>query len=168
MTNRQYTEITAEYPLAAAKAFANLPPPPKPFKFVYVSGGGATTTPGRFTPLFGRVKGQAEAALLELSKTMPNLRVYSIRAGAVDPHLQPEIWPYIPTPKSALMRAANTVLLPVVRTVGSGIICPTRELGVFMTGLAGGDGGVLEGKGISGEGRTVSNEAFRRMAGLSS
>ncbi|OKL56451.1 hypothetical protein UA08_08219 [Talaromyces atroroseus] len=38
----------------------------EPFDFVYVSGSGATTTPGRFSALFARLKGEAEMALAGL------------------------------------------------------------------------------------------------------
>src|SRR5436309_10924162 len=76
-----YIKITKDYTLEAAKAFSG---PSDNFKFVYVSGEGATTTPGMFTPLFGRVKGDTEAALLDLGKKMPTLKVFSLRPGAVD------------------------------------------------------------------------------------
>ena len=65
--------------------------PPKPFKFVYVSGEGATTSPGIFTAHFGLIKGRTEAALLTLSKdsSYANLRVFSLRPGGVDPYVPP-------------------------------------------------------------------------------
>ena len=77
----EYIKITHDYPLAAAKAFSTLPPAGKPFKFVYVSGEGATTSPGFLTPFFGRIKGQAESELLKLSQAPEhsNLRIYSAR-----------------------------------------------------------------------------------------
>lgn len=43
---------------------------------------------------------------------------------------------------------------------------PTRELGRVLTELAMGDGEALKGEGVEGEGRTVTNKGFRRLAGL--
>jgi len=43
---------------------------------------------------------------------------------------------------------------------------PTRELGKVLTELAASRGERLEGSGVEGEGRTVSNVGIRRLAGL--
>ena len=77
--DREYQKITYDYPLAAARAFTALPESGVPFKFVYVSGEGATTSPGIFTPHFGLVKGRVETALFVLSKDTQfhNLRPFS-------------------------------------------------------------------------------------------
>jgi hypothetical protein len=163
---REYEKITYDYPLAAAKAFTSLSPT-KPFKFVYVSGEGATTQPGRFSPFFGVVKGRAEAALLALSKepTYPNLKPYSVRPGGVDPAAHPEIHDFVPSRKGLLGLVQKTAL-PVFRATWGAILSPTKELGKIMTDLAMGNGEPLEGKGVEGEGRTVTNAGFRRMAKL--
>jgi hypothetical protein len=77
-------------PLAAAEAFSKLHPD-SPFTFVHVSGEGATQTPSMFTPIFGRVKGQIETALVDLSKQ--RLQRAPWRCGlertARDPRLHP-------------------------------------------------------------------------------
>ncbi|KAG7124996.1 Leucinostatins biosynthesis cluster protein T like [Verticillium longisporum] len=65
-SKEDYVTITKDYPLAAAKAFANLASADEPFRFVYVSAGGATQTPGFLTPYYGVVKGEAETLLSEL------------------------------------------------------------------------------------------------------
>ncbi len=130
-----------------------------------ITGEGATTKPGMLTPMFGKVKGEAEAALIELSKTTPSLKPFSLRPGGVDPAFQPEIHPFIPKLPPWKQRIYG-VLAPIVRGVYSNGISPTKDLGRVLTELAMGDGKPLEGKGISGEGRTIANIGMRRLAGL--
>ena len=43
------------------------------------------------TPIFGRVKGETEAALLAMMKNSPTLRPFSIRPAAVDMQKHHEI-----------------------------------------------------------------------------
>jgi len=162
VSKEEYERITFDYPLAAAKAFSSLS---SPFKFVYVSGEGATTTPGMFTAHFGVVKGRAEAALLDLSKTNPTLKPYSLRPGGIDPASHPEIHKFLPERKG-MTKLAEKTLLPVLRTVMSGMVSPTKELARVLTDLAMGEGNSLEGAGISGEGRTINNAGMRRIAGI--
>ena len=155
-------KITYDYPLAAAKAFSSLS---SPFKFVYTSGEGTTTTPSYLTPYFGVIKGRAEAALLELHKADPNLLPFSVRPGFVDPSSHPEIHPFLPQDKPFVQKLGYA-LGPVIRTFLQGSVSPTADLGRVMVELAMGNGEKLEGKGIEAEGRTVSNKGFRRLAGL--
>ena len=164
--NREYEIITYDYPMAAAKAFATLNSP-KPFKFVYVSGEGATTTPGRLTARFGIVKGRTEAALLALSKdpTYPTFKPYSLRPAGVDARNHPEIHGYIPA-TTVLMKCLQAVFFTVVSPVFQGTVSPTKDLGRVLTELAASDGEPLEGKGVEGEGRTISNAGMRRLAGI--
>ena len=132
------------------------------------TGEGATTSPGRFTPLFGHVKGRAEAALLALSKesAYSSLRVYSPRPGIVDPKFHAEIHPWVPT--LPFLQRAGTALgvVAAVRGIAPKYIAPTRELGDVLVRLAAGDGKPLTGKGVEGEGRTVANVKMREMAGI--
>ncbi|TAQ83644.1 hypothetical protein B7494_g8031 [Chlorociboria aeruginascens] len=164
VTKDEYEKITYEYPLAAAQAFTALSAP-KPFKFVYVSGEGATPNPGYLTAHFGVVKGRAEAALLELGKQKDNLKVFSVRPAGVDPSAHEEIWGFLPN-KTGMAGMAEKVLLPVLRKTMPGMISPTKELARVLTDLAMGDGEALKGVGIEGEGRTVRNAGLRRIAGL--
>jgi hypothetical protein len=127
-------------------------------------GEGATTEPGIFTPKYGKVKGQAERALLELSKTTPSLKPYSARPAAVDATYQSEIHPFIPRQKQFMIRVGNAILLPVFRAVYTKMVSPTKELGQVLVELAMGDGRPLEGKGVLDEGRTISNVGIRRLA----
>jgi len=156
-----YEEITCSYSDAAAKAFASLA---DPFKFVYVSGEGATTTPMMLTPFFGKVKGRAEASLLSLSQESPytSLRPFSVRPAGVDSSAQPEIWPFIPSQEGL----AKKLVLPIMRNVYSSMHSPTNALAKVLVDLAMSNGEELKGEGISGNGRTVSNKAMRRLAGI--
>jgi nucleoside-diphosphate-sugar epimerase len=162
----KYVEITKDYTMAAAEAFKDLNGD-KGINFVYVSGEGATLTPGRFTPLFGKVKGETEAALLALSKTHPSFRPYSARPGAVDPARHKDVmeagtWER----KGIMLKAGDAVLMPAIRVLYKGMHSPTQELGQALVQLAIGDGKPLTGKGVDGEGRTLSNVALRRIVGL--
>jgi len=141
-------KITYDYPLAAAKAFNSLS---LPFKFVYTSGEGATTAPGRFTPYFGVIKGKAEAALLELYQTCPNLRTYSVRPGLVDAGQHKEIQPFLPQNPAWTIRIGNAIA-PVMRAIAKGTVSPTANMGRFMVELAIGDGDGLDGEGVEGDG----------------
>ena len=166
----EYVTITRDYALAAARAFAANPAreASKPFKFVFVSGEGATTTPGRFTPAYGRVKGEAEKALLALnaSAEAPDLRVYSVRPGAVDSSADPAVAKATKAKKTATKKLEPYVI-PVFRALLWNLVSPTRELGRVLTDLALSDGERMQdGPGISGDGRTIGNVALRKMAGL--
>lgn len=163
---REYVKITHTYPLTFARALAQTTAP-KPINFIYVSGEGATTSPGRFTPIFGVTKGRAEADLLALSKdpALGNLRPFSVRPGGVDPSAHGEIDGFVPQ-KKGIERVFQSVLLPGIKAVMPSMLSPTRDLGRYLSELAMGDGGALSGVGVEGEGRTVTNAGFRRLAGL--
>lgn len=127
-------------------------------------GEGATTEPGLFTPMYGKVKGQAEKALLELSKTTPSLKPYSARPAAVDATFHTDIHPFKPRQKQFMIRAGNVMLLPVFRACYKKMASPTKELGQVLVELALRDGSPLEGEGVRDEGRTISNVGMRRLA----
>lgn len=156
----EYVEITHHYPLAAAKAFSGLHPD-SPFTFVFVSGEGATQTPGMFTPIFGRVKGQAEQSLFDFYKATPNFKLYNVRPAAVDWRHHPEIHPFMPQ-----QAAYKSMLITPIDAVRKSMITPTKPLGKTLTELAMSKGGPLEGKDIRMEGTLLPNVAIRRMAGL--
>jgi hypothetical protein len=157
---REYFEITHDYPLAAAKAFSTLHPD-SPFTFVYVSGEGATQTPGMFTAQYARVKGETESALFALAKQNPMLKVFNIRPGGVDCTKHPEIHPFIPQ-----QEWWKKVLIPPLNVAYKSLMTPTRPMGRIMTELAMSNGAPLQGSGIEMEGTLITNAAFRRMAGL--
>lgn len=196
----RYLQITRDYPLAAARAFSTLRgegesesesgsgdknenDDSKKFKFIYISGEGATTTPKWHTPQFGRVKGEAEQALLSLSQQpsyRDRLAVYSARPGGVDGLRQPWVWdPVMYEKRTAFQRAYLRLLLPPIALLWSSGHSPTAELGRALVEMAvdssrepyGGDssgagGGGRTLPGVSGEGRTLGNVALRSLAGL--
>ncbi len=166
-----YLTITRDYALAAAKALGSNPTKEagKPFKFVYVSGEGATNTPGRFTPTFARVKGETEKALFDMnaSAEYPDLRVYSARPGAVDPGADPAVAEATSVKRRTGTRKFEAYLMPAFRALYSSLVSPTKQLGAVLTELALKDGERMQdGPGIGGEGRTIGNVALRKMAGL--
>jgi len=85
----------------------------------------------------------------------------------VDSQKHEEVKKWIPV-KNGIAKYLDFVL-PVFRWLAPSLISPTRDLGRVLTGLATGDiggGKALEGKGVEGEGRTISNVGMRRLAGL--
>ena len=156
--HREYHEITYDYPLAAAEAFSTLHPQ-SPFTFVFISGAGATQTPTMFTSLYGRVKGEAEQALLDIHKKNPNLKLYNMRPGAVDWRSQPEIHATMPQ-QPLLKRAA----MPIMDSLYQNRVIQTGPLGKACTELAMSDGEPLAGKDIEMDGRLILNEAIKRLA----
>jgi len=116
------------------------------------------------------IKGQCETALLNLSreKEFLSLKVYSVRAGYVDRKNDTEVIQAIKSTsrtQGLLMdNVVEPVILPVLRAVWPKVICPTPELGQFLINLATGDGAPFPTQpGISGEGRTIENDAMRRI-----
>ncbi|KAH7024225.1 hypothetical protein EDB80DRAFT_886622 [Ilyonectria destructans] len=147
-----YVKITKDYAVEAARAFAGLSASgaeAEPFRFVYVSGNGATHTPGRFSPIFARVKGETEQALADFAAAAaPSLRVYS--------------------PRPAFIDAAHHKSIQPVLT--KGLHTPTPMLGDFLTQMAMGKlDGRLEGTPAAsklGSSWIVENSGIRNLMGL--
>ncbi|EFQ33786.1 nucleoside-diphosphate-sugar epimerase [Colletotrichum graminicola] len=171
VSKEAYVKITKDYALAAAKAFADLAPADEPFRFVYVSGEGATQTPGRFSAIFARVKGETETALSEMRAEHPRLRTESIRPCYVDNADHDATKPYVPTP-NLTYKVLATVLGTPIRAFAPSYHSPTEALGKFMAEMAMGkvDSGLAAGGKdivtLNGGLRIVTNGAFRRLAGL--
>lgn len=76
MFTRVYVHITKTMTLEAARALEQLTSDESDnFRFIFVSGEGATSDPGRFTALFGRVKGETDAALMEMESRNPQFEL---------------------------------------------------------------------------------------------
>ena len=165
----EYIRITRDYTLAAARSFATLAPSAaRPFRFVYVSGEGATQTPGRFSAIFARTKGETERALADLAAELPTLRADSVRPGFVDAATHAAIKPYIPDP-GLLYNIGHVTVAPAIRAGFKGMHSPTEALGDFLTQMAVGRvDGKLEGRGAFqlGPSWVVENVGFRRLMGL--
>lgn len=131
----EYVKITRDYTLAGARAFADLAPADQPFRFVFVSGMGATTTPGRSSPVYARVKGETELLLSEMRASNPRFAVDSVRPAGVDPSDHEAIKPFIPVP-FLLQRLTVAVLLPPMRMFARGYLTPTEPMGRLFVELA--------------------------------
>lgn len=170
----EYVKITRDYAAAAASAFRFLPSAnsTQPFNFIFVSGTGATHTPGMFTSLFGRVKGETELALANLRKENPRLHANTVRPGVVDWTGHDAILPFVP--RQGLIRGVLApIVFPVVRVGYKAESCPTEPLGMFLAEMAMGRYGEekLQGAGVerlAGGSIVVSNAGFRRLTGLDS
>ncbi|ROW15271.1 hypothetical protein VPNG_03087 [Cytospora leucostoma] len=164
----EYVQITKTMTLRAAEAFQKVSSPTQPFNFVYVSGEGATHEPGRFTPIFGRVKGETEIALSEMRKANPNFHASTIRPAFVDFANHDAIKEYVPR-LGALRYGLLTVLGPGIRCFVKGSWSPTEHMGKFMVEMAMGKwDSKFAGPGVEklGDFPIVNNTAFRRLAGL--
>ncbi|MCJ1266674.1 hypothetical protein MMC22_006559 [Lobaria immixta] len=166
-----YKKITLDYTLAAAKAFASLSPH---FNFVYISGDGATRTPGHFSPLFARTKGQAELSLLALRETgFPSLRIFNVRPGFIDDRGKPL--------KDGAKHFSYRVMdaaAPVFRTLWPSAMIPTTSLADVLVRCCAEEtngrdelAAKLAGKGVTVEdgerlGVLIENVGLRRLAGL--
>lgn len=134
------------------------------FKFVYLSGMGATRAPGRFTPLFGRVKGEAELALLSLRSSNPDLLLYNLRPGFIDEEgvkrkegAKP--WSY---------RVMDSVA-PLLRATMAGQVVSAGALATCAVQCVKDGEERVEGKGIQreegGRGWLIENSGVRRLGG---
>ncbi|KIX93327.1 uncharacterized protein Z520_10970 [Fonsecaea multimorphosa CBS 102226] len=182
VSKEQYVKITKDYALEAAKAFSSLREESaspsgsdgNKFKFIYISGEGATLHPRPWTPLFGRVKGETEHSLLQLSKTplySNLLSVYSVRPAAVDGSNQPWLWDHILREKrSAFQRFYLKTLVGPIRwgVFGNAVHSPTEELGRVLVEMAVSEQSspfpIGDGVDKEGEGRTLGNKRLRMLA----
>lgn len=167
---RQYVKITRDYALAAADAFSTLKPSNPPFRFIHVSGEGATQAPGRFSPIFARVKGETETLLGKLSEKNPNtFRADSVRPAFIDPEIHDAIKPYIPSNNGILQRIGMVFIGPGIKYLYRSWHSPTHHLGPFLTEMAMGQmDGKLKGSGVFklGGGWVIENKGMRRMLEL--
>ncbi|KAF7719018.1 Uncharacterized protein PECH_000198 [Penicillium ucsense] len=166
----EYIHITKDMTLQAAEAFQQLKlHDSEDFKFVFVSGEGATSKPGLFTALFGRVKGETESALAEMEAQNPRFKALIVRPAYVDPSGHQAILPWIPQ-GSVLKQFGEHLLGPPIRAFYKGMHSPTAPLGEFLAGLAvnGDKLEKLRGTGVESRGSSfiVNNAGFRRIMGL--
>ena len=157
MSEAEYTKITVDYPVAAAKAFASLG---DSMNFVYMSGEGASSTE-KSSMLFGRVKGKAENALLALPNEYPSLHVYNIRPATINPEGN-----YLAERKPSMQDRAATWLGAAFEVVWKSFVISTERLAQVCVDLATGDGKPIPpGQGVEKDGRLLRNTAIRRLAG---
>lgn len=161
-------KITKDFALRAAEAFQTLGSDKQPFNFVYVSGNGTTHAPGRFTPIFGRVKGETELELAKMRSANPSFHASSIRPSFIDGRGHEAIKPYLATPG-----LAKAILVPPFAALAKRYIksawSPTEPLGKVMTEMAMGkwDARYEEADVAKiGEFPIVENTVFHKLADL--
>lgn len=81
---------------ASVSTFSSLSAPRQPFRFIYVSGGGATQKPTVFTPFYGRMKSETKTLLLGLRT--PRLLIESAHPAGVEASSHDAVKPNIPDP----------------------------------------------------------------------
>jgi hypothetical protein len=163
MSEAEYSELTHDWPLAAAKAFgASTNPAGRRFNFVYVSGEGADPTQSS-RALFGRVKGRSEKDLLDLASLTQGLSVYNLRPAGIDGResaARPE------RPASWQERVAG-LFFPAVKLFVPQWHTPVDSLAKVAVNLASGSGQPVQpGVGVEADGWTLRNTAIRTLAGL--
>ena len=135
-----------------------------------MSSEGATFSPGLFTPIFGRVKGETELALAAMREADPLFRTATVRPGAVDWLYHRDLEPYLS--QGAVKTALAPVVFPTLRLLWRSQSCPTKELGKFLTQMAMGhfsDADLVTAgvQMLPGRFPVVSNRALRTLAGIS-
>jgi uncharacterized protein YbjT (DUF2867 family) len=120
MSEAEYTRVTYDVTLAAAKSLARLNPQ---MTFVYVSGAGTDST-GNGRSMWARVKGKTENALLRL----PFQAVYLFRPGII----QPLHGIRSKTPMYRLFYSFTTPLMTVARLLLPNVVQTTESIGMAM------------------------------------
>ncbi len=123
----EYTRITYDYALAAARAVSAASPS---LTFVYVSGAGTDST-GKSRSMWARVKGRTENALL----AMP-LRAYMFRPG----YIQPLSGTVSRTPLYRVFYRVTAPLYPLLRRLVPNHVTTADALGRAMIAAARLDG----------------------------
>ncbi len=143
MTEKTYTQVTYDIPLAAAQTLVRLNPN---LTFIYVSGAG-TDSSEQGRSMWARVKGRAENALLRL----PFAGVYMFRPGAIEPR-------HGARSRTASYRIIYNLakpLLPLLRRAFPHHITTTEEIGRAMLVVARRGAGkqILESRDIIAQAR---------------
>ena len=138
MSEQQYTHLTYDLTLAAARVLARLNPG---MVFTYVSGAG-TDSSEQGSSMWARVKGRTENALLHL----PFAGVYLFRPGVIQPldGIRSKTRAY------QLFYSLTKPILPLARKLMPNSIVTTRDMGQAMLAVARKGGGrqVLEPRDI--------------------
>ncbi|KAK4617640.1 hypothetical protein CLAFUW4_12330 [Fulvia fulva] len=156
MQEDEYTKLTVNSPLAAARAFGSLG---EKFNSVYMSGEGAVMDK-EGGMLFARVKGKAERELLNLQEESSSSKVYNVRPGGINPEGK-----YLAerTPDWAV-RSIH-MLGNVFERFYKNMVISTESLAKATVGLAVGHGEpVPAGRGVEEGGRLLRNTALRDLA----
>lgn len=120
MSEKDYTRVTYEYTMAAARVLAKRNPG---MTFVYVSGAGTDST-GKGRTMWARVKGRTENALLGLSFKA----AYMFRPAFI----QPRRGVVSSTPLYRILYAVVGPLYPVWKVLFPGYVTTTEKVGRAM------------------------------------
>ncbi|TFK88543.1 hypothetical protein K466DRAFT_564693 [Polyporus arcularius HHB13444] len=134
MSEEEYTELTYDYTLSAARALkeAGAGSAEKPFRFVFISGEYADST-GQSGQMWAKVKGRVERELPELFKGT-NMIAHIYRAGYFFPSKKyPEDRL---NQRSTLSRVADIAMGPVLRMLAPSLYSPIEDLGRFAVEVA--------------------------------
>jgi len=124
MSERDYTRVTFDLTMAVAQALVKVDPS---VTFVYVSGAG-TDGSGRSGPMWARVKGRTEKALLSL----PFKAVFLFRPGFI----QPMHGIRSRTRLYRILYAVAAPLYPVWKVLLPGLVTTTEKVGKAMLRVA--------------------------------
>ncbi|KAL8910152.1 MAG: hypothetical protein Q9171_004530 [Xanthocarpia ochracea] len=132
----------------------------------------ATRTPGKCTPLFARVKGEAEASLLALRSENPGLRIWNVRPAYIDETQNP-----LKDGSDIVLKKVMDRAVPLLRTVWPSGVTPTGPLAGLLESCALETSSKedvkarIQGTGVNIEeggtlGVLLANTGIRRLAGL--
>ncbi|GAA6010024.1 hypothetical protein JCM11491_005834 [Sporobolomyces phaffii] len=172
-----YTRVTHEYAVKAAKAFSALKPHSdgdgdgsrsEPFVFAFLSGARTTQTPSKSTtgffstPMWARVKGRTEADLAEV----PGVRSYAFRPAFIVPVALPPA-EYRGGYNTPFFQAVGKVLGSVSASgaVGADVLAKAMIRACVEGGGGGGPRGIpgWDGKGDRGDRGVFENAEILRM-----
>lgn len=163
MSESDYTIITHDYAIAAAKAFSRIPrTSSNPFRFCFLSGQGSDQNEKSFR-MYVRIKGRTEKDLALLADETPELTVFNFRPAAINPTLRD---PHAGGFKEGVRNVLMNVLKPVGMVIDSsdlakGMVIVAVEA---KTGkLAGWDG---KGESKSGDKGSFDNAEIKHLAKL--
>ncbi|KAI0711500.1 hypothetical protein C8Q76DRAFT_797787 [Earliella scabrosa] len=134
MSEADYTELTYEYTLAAARALkdAGAGSADKTFRFLFISGELADPT-GKSSQMWARVKGRVERELPELFKGT-NISAHVYRPGYFFP--SKEYPDDRLNQRGATMRVLDNIMTPLYKTLTPSLYSPIDELGRFAVEVA--------------------------------
>lgn len=138
---------------------------------MFVSGQGSTQTPGRFTSLYGRTKGEVEAALSQMRITNPRLLADAVGPGFVDGKDHAAIQPYLQN-QGFLVDGTKMLLRKPIEVGAKWLHCPSEPMGRFLVGMALGkyEAQLREGDvdvvTLNSGLRIIKNVAMKRLLGL--
>lgn len=162
MSESDYTVLTHDYAIAAAKAFSNIPrnSSTDPFRFCFLSGQGTDQNEKSFA-MFGRVKGRTEKNLALLADETPGLAVFNFRPAGIYPTLRdPDA--------GGIKESARNGLMHVMKPMGMVIDSSDLARGMLVAAVDGKTGKLAgwEGKGESKSGNKGSfeNAEIKRLA----